>query len=139
LEGAVNDAIKWLDASQEGSKEEYEEKQKELEAIARYVFLFFPCDLILLLIYGLSLALSCKNSIALQVVHRVVVVLEGSLEVASLAVDSLAVVLVLLLVVSLVQTRKVPAWRRSTKTLFSPFPCMASLSFDIHLTSPVEK
>ncbi|KAJ6596818.1 heat shock cognate 70 [Mycena vulgaris] len=34
LESAVNDTIKWLDASQEGSKEEYEEKQKELEAIA---------------------------------------------------------------------------------------------------------
>jgi len=34
LENAVNEAIKWLDASQEGSKEEYEEKQKELEAIA---------------------------------------------------------------------------------------------------------
>ncbi|KAJ6547489.1 heat shock protein 70 family [Mycena capillaripes] len=34
LEGAVNDTIKWLDASQEGSKEEYEEKQKELESIA---------------------------------------------------------------------------------------------------------
>ena len=39
LEGAVNDTIKWLDASQEGSKEEYEEKQKELEAIAKYVSL----------------------------------------------------------------------------------------------------
>ena len=37
LETAVNDTIKWLDASQEGSKEEYEEKQKELEAIAKYV------------------------------------------------------------------------------------------------------
>jgi heat shock protein 1/8 len=35
LEGAVNDTIKWLDASHEGSKEEYEEKQKELEAIAK--------------------------------------------------------------------------------------------------------
>jgi len=34
LETAVNEAIQWLDASQEGSKEEYEEKQKELEAIA---------------------------------------------------------------------------------------------------------
>ncbi|KAJ7156047.1 heat shock cognate 70 [Mycena crocata] len=34
LEGAVNDTIKWLDASQEGSKEEYEEKQKELESVA---------------------------------------------------------------------------------------------------------
>jgi L1 cell adhesion molecule like protein len=30
----VNDTISWLDASQEGSKEEYEEKQKELEGIA---------------------------------------------------------------------------------------------------------
>ncbi|KAG6825063.1 Homospermidine synthase 1, partial [Tricholoma furcatifolium] len=34
LEGAVNDAISWLDASQEASKEEYEGKQKELEAVA---------------------------------------------------------------------------------------------------------
>ncbi|KAF7440438.1 70-kilodalton heat shock protein [Pleurotus ostreatus] len=34
LETAVNETISWLDASQEGSKEEYEEKQKELEAIA---------------------------------------------------------------------------------------------------------
>jgi L1 cell adhesion molecule like protein len=37
LESAVNETIKWLDASQEGLKEEYEEKQKELEAIAKYV------------------------------------------------------------------------------------------------------
>jgi len=34
LEKAVNDSIAWLDSSQEASKEEYEEKQKELEAIA---------------------------------------------------------------------------------------------------------
>ncbi|KAJ6452425.1 heat shock cognate 70 [Mycena sanguinolenta] len=34
LEAAVNEAIKWLDASQAASKEEYEEKQKELEGIA---------------------------------------------------------------------------------------------------------
>jgi heat shock protein 1/8 len=34
LETAVNETISWLDASQEGSKEEYEEKQKELEAVA---------------------------------------------------------------------------------------------------------
>ncbi|KAJ7171056.1 heat shock cognate 70 [Mycena filopes] len=34
LEGAVNETIKWLDASQEGSQEEYEERQKELEAVA---------------------------------------------------------------------------------------------------------
>ena len=38
LEDAVAETIKWLDASQEGSKEEYEEKQKELEAIAKYAF-----------------------------------------------------------------------------------------------------
>jgi heat shock protein 1/8 len=37
LEGAVNETIKWLDVSQEGSKEEYEDKQKELESIARCV------------------------------------------------------------------------------------------------------
>ena len=42
LEGAVSETIKWLDVSQEGSKEEYEDKQKELESIARYVcFLAF--------------------------------------------------------------------------------------------------
>jgi len=34
LEGAVNDSIAWLDASQEASIEEYQEKQKELEALA---------------------------------------------------------------------------------------------------------
>ncbi|KAK0459654.1 heat shock cognate 70 [Desarmillaria tabescens] len=34
LETAVNEAISWLDNSQEASKEEYEEKQKELEAVA---------------------------------------------------------------------------------------------------------
>ena len=34
LDKAVKDTIKWLDASQEGSKEEYEEKQKELEGVA---------------------------------------------------------------------------------------------------------
>ena len=35
LEAAVNDAIKWLDASQEGSEEKYKEKQKGLEAISK--------------------------------------------------------------------------------------------------------
>ena len=34
LETAVNEAIQWLDNSQEASKDEYESKQKELEAIA---------------------------------------------------------------------------------------------------------
>lgn len=42
LESAVNDTISWLDSSQEASKEEYEEKQKELEGIAKYVFLILP-------------------------------------------------------------------------------------------------
>jgi len=34
LESAIADTIKWLDASHEASKEEYEEKQKELEHVA---------------------------------------------------------------------------------------------------------
>jgi heat shock protein 1/8 len=34
LEDAVNEALSWLDNSQEASKEEYEEKQKDLEGIA---------------------------------------------------------------------------------------------------------
>jgi L1 cell adhesion molecule like protein len=34
LEDAVNEAISWLENSQEASKEEYEERQKELEGIA---------------------------------------------------------------------------------------------------------
>jgi heat shock 70kDa protein 1/2/6/8 len=34
LEHAINDTISWLDASQEASIEEYNEKQKELESIA---------------------------------------------------------------------------------------------------------
>jgi L1 cell adhesion molecule like protein len=38
LESAVDETIKWLDASQEASKEEYEDKQKELEATAKYVY-----------------------------------------------------------------------------------------------------
>jgi len=37
LESAVNEAITWLDDSQEASKDEYESKQKELEGIAKYV------------------------------------------------------------------------------------------------------
>jgi len=40
LEGTVNETIKWLDASQEASKEEYEDKQKELEGIAKYISFF---------------------------------------------------------------------------------------------------
>ncbi|GAA5879928.1 hypothetical protein JCM8547_003704 [Rhodosporidiobolus lusitaniae] len=34
LEKAISESISWLDASAEASKEEYEEKQKELEAVA---------------------------------------------------------------------------------------------------------
>lgn len=37
LEIAVSEAILWLDAAQEGSREEYEGKQKELEFVAKYV------------------------------------------------------------------------------------------------------
>jgi len=35
LEAAVNETISWLDSSQEASKEEYDEKQKELEGVAK--------------------------------------------------------------------------------------------------------
>ena len=41
LEAMVTETIKWLDASQEASKEEYEEKQKELEAVSKYALFFF--------------------------------------------------------------------------------------------------
>ena len=34
LDSAITETISWLDASQEASKEEYEDKQKELEGIA---------------------------------------------------------------------------------------------------------
>ncbi|KIM55850.1 hypothetical protein SCLCIDRAFT_133745 [Scleroderma citrinum Foug A] len=34
LDSAINDAISWLESSQEASKEEYEDKQKELEGVA---------------------------------------------------------------------------------------------------------
>jgi heat shock 70kDa protein 1/2/6/8 len=34
LDGAINDAIKWLDANQEAAKEEYEHRQKDLEKVA---------------------------------------------------------------------------------------------------------
>lgn len=39
LTKAIDDAISWLDASQEASKEEYEEKQKELEAVANPIMM----------------------------------------------------------------------------------------------------
>jgi L1 cell adhesion molecule like protein len=34
LEKEINETISWLDASQEASKEEYDERQKALEAVA---------------------------------------------------------------------------------------------------------
>ena len=34
LKSAVDETVQWLDSSQEASKEEYEEKQKELESIS---------------------------------------------------------------------------------------------------------
>ncbi|KAG9049220.1 70-kilodalton heat shock protein [Tulasnella sp. UAMH 9824] len=41
LENAVNEAISWLDASQDAAKEEYENKQKELEGIANPIMTKF--------------------------------------------------------------------------------------------------
>jgi hypothetical protein len=104
LEGAINETIKWLDASQEASKEEYEEKQKELEGISKYVP--FPLSSIgLLAHWSPFLAPLCKNSTVLQVVHL-----------AALAAGLVASLLGLL-VASQAQARMVPAWRRSTNFL----------------------
>lgn len=50
LEGAVtavNEAIKWLDASQEASKEEFKEKQMELEEIVEYFQLTLTSEIFL--------------------------------------------------------------------------------------------
>ncbi|KAG0944304.1 hypothetical protein G6F57_008410 [Rhizopus arrhizus] len=41
LNAAVDEAIKWLDESQEASKEEYESKQKELEEVANPIMMKF--------------------------------------------------------------------------------------------------
>jgi heat shock protein 1/8 len=41
LESAVNEAISWLDASQEASIEEYNEKRKELEPIANIIQMLY--------------------------------------------------------------------------------------------------
>ena len=40
LSDAISETIAWLDASAEASIEEYQEKQKELEGIAKYVASF---------------------------------------------------------------------------------------------------
>ena len=57
LETAVNDAIKWLDTSQEVSKEEYEEKQKELEAVYNLNLLRSSFSPIMRTIYGAAVVL----------------------------------------------------------------------------------
>jgi L1 cell adhesion molecule like protein len=54
LETAVNETISWLDQSQEGSKEEYDDKQKELEGIAKYVLNFIAMVIYLLRLIFLS-------------------------------------------------------------------------------------
>ena len=48
LESAVNETISWLDTSQEASKEEYELKQKELEGVAKWVYLLlYTCKMMM--------------------------------------------------------------------------------------------
>lgn len=42
LDKAITEGIAWLDASSEASKEEYEEKLKELEAISNPIVRLFP-------------------------------------------------------------------------------------------------
>ncbi|KAI8607941.1 70 kDa heat shock protein 3 [Chytriomyces sp. MP71] len=39
LEDAIDEAIKWLDANQEGAKDEYEHRQKDLEAVANPIMM----------------------------------------------------------------------------------------------------
>lgn len=39
LDKAISETISWLDASQEGSTEEYEDKQKELEGVANPIMM----------------------------------------------------------------------------------------------------
>jgi len=39
LQKVIDEAIQWLDASQEASKEEYEAKQKELEEVANPIMM----------------------------------------------------------------------------------------------------
>ena len=116
LEGAVNETIKWLDVSQEASKEEYEDKQKELESIAKYVLL--SSFLTFFLVGSFTpffLALLCKNYIVLQVVYL-----------------AMHLVLAVLPAASLERARKVQAWRRSTK-LFFPLARSADLIYYVSL------
>lgn len=62
LESSVNEAISWLDNSQEASKEEYEEKQKELEGIA---------DPIMQQLCGAAGGAGCPESVHLYVARLV--------------------------------------------------------------------
>ena len=112
LETAVNETISWLDASQEASKDEYESKQKELEAVAKYVHLsanrhdshidaaFFPAP-------------SCRSSTVLQVL--LLVASQAVLPAASQVVRQAAS-----LAPAVLAVRKAPASRRSTRG-FSDF------------------
>jgi hypothetical protein len=110
LEAAVNEAISWLDNSQEASKEEYDGKQKELESIAKYVMFTRNHETHILTIF--FLALSCRNS------TRLVVLLVASLVVLVVSLVVLLVVVLLAVSLVLVAARKAPALRRSTKGLW---------------------
>ena len=120
LETAVNETISWLDASQEASKDEYESKQKELEAVAKYVHLsanrhdsridaaFFPAP-------------SCRSSTVLQVLLPVAS--QAVLPAASQVVHQAASQVVrqaASLAPAVLAVRKAPASRRSTRG-FSDF------------------
>ena len=63
MEGAVNKAVDWYDISQGASKEEYEQKQTEIEAIVKYVCIFLlSLTSEIFLLFPLLQALSYKDS-----------------------------------------------------------------------------
>ena len=113
LETAVNDTIKWLEASQEGSKEEQEEKQRDFQATARQVFFFLGHELVA---YVLFLALSFNNS--------------GDAGGPRGYLAQVASPVVLLVV--FLDPRKVSAWKSLTIYIYQSFGfqslCMASTS-----------
>ena len=76
LEGAVaavNEAIKWLDASQEASKDEYKEKLMELEEIVEYFQLLLTSKFFFVHSF-FSPALSYKDSTVLYMAISLVII-----------------------------------------------------------------
>ena len=69
LETAVNDGIKWLEASQEGSKEE-QENQRNFQATARQVFFFLGHELLLMFFFQPYRSITLGMRVDLEVTWR---------------------------------------------------------------------